>query len=96
MSITVTSNFRPGAFRFVNADVMREVGLLARETIRRRTARGVSADGTPFQPYSAGYAKAKGGALGGGGTVNLAVSGAMLNALQVVGVTENTVTLGFG
>jgi hypothetical protein len=73
---------------------MREVGLLARETIRRRTARGISADGTPFAPYSKSYALQKGKALGPG-PVNLTVSGDMLNALQIVDVTETSVTLGF-
>lgn len=73
---------------------MREVGLLAREIIRRRTISGISADGTPFAPYSKSYALAKAKALGPG-PVNLTVSGAMLNALQVVEVTDTTVTLGF-
>lgn len=73
---------------------MREVGLLVRERIRRRTAQGISADGGPFAPYSVGYAKAKARALGPG-RVNLTASGQMLNALQIVQVTDNTVTLGF-
>lgn len=90
MPVTVTSDFEPGDFKFLDRDVMREVGLLARETIRRRTAAGISVDGTPFAPYSPAYAKRKGGTA-----VNLAVSGQMLNALQIVDVTETTVTLGF-
>jgi hypothetical protein len=94
MGVTVTSNFEPGDLQFTDAAIMREVGLLARETIRRRTARGISADGTPFRPYSPGYALAKAQQLGPG-PVNLTVSGAMLNALQVVDVTDRSVTLGF-
>lgn len=94
MPVTVTSNFEPGDLEFTDREIMREIGLLARETIRRRTARGISADGTPFTPYSPGYAAAKAAQLGSG-TVNLTVSGAMLNAIQIVEVTDKSVTLGF-
>lgn len=95
MPVRITSNFAPGSLRFTDAQVMREIGLLARETILRRTARGISAEGAPFQPYSPRYAKQKRAAVGGGGTVNLSLSGGMLNALQIVDVTDRTVTLGF-
>ncbi len=94
MPVTVTSNFHVGDVRFSNERIMREVGLLARETIRRRTARGISADGLPFAPYSLGYIKQKAKQLGSAAQVNLTVSGAMLNALQIVETTRNTVTLG--
>lgn len=41
--------------------------------VTRTRARGVDADGAPFQPYSEGYAKAKAkhGGMIGGGRVNL-------------------------
>jgi hypothetical protein len=93
--VTVTSNFVVGDVKFTTREIMREVGLLARETIRRRTARGVSADGSPFRPYSAGYTKQKHKQLGKADPVDLTVSGGMLNSLQIVEVTDTTVTLGF-
>jgi hypothetical protein len=82
----------------VTAADMREIGLLAREMIVRRTIAGTDADGAAFAPYSPGYAKAKQKALGSTG-VNLQVSGGMLNDITVVDVqvTEEkaTVTLGW-
>lgn len=74
---------------------MREIGLLVRERVVRRTRAGTSATGAPFAPYSRGYAEQKAKALGGGGTVNLTVSGGMLNALQVLDVTDTSVTVGY-
>jgi hypothetical protein len=77
---------------------MREVGLLAREMIVRRTIAGRDAEGVPFAPYSPAYAKAKRQALGGAG-VNLQVSGGMLNDLTITDVQvtpeKATVTLGW-
>lgn len=96
MPITVTKNFRLADVELTDRALMREIGLLARERIVRRTRQGVDAEGRPFQPYSPGYASAKRRDLGGSGTVNLTVSGAMLNSLQVVEVTDDSVTLGFG
>lgn len=93
--VRISTNFQPGTLRFTSTETMREIGLLAREAIRRRTATGISADGTPFQPYSLRYAQQKARAVGGGAVVNLTLSGGMLNALQIVEVTEKTVTLGF-
>lgn len=78
----------------VTRETMREIGLLARERIIRRTAAGKDEDGQPFRPYSAQYRERKAKELGGG-TVNLQVSGAMLNALTIVDVTDRSVTLGF-
>ncbi len=75
-------------------EVMHEIGLAAREAILRRTARGIDKDGTAFEPYSEGYAKRKADELGTT-DVNLQVSGRMLNDLQIVEETEDTVTLGF-
>jgi hypothetical protein len=40
-------------------DLMREVGLLARERILLRVADSRSTDGSPFAPYSAAYAARK-------------------------------------
>lgn len=95
MGVTVTANFQIGDVRFSSPEIMRELGLLARETIRRRTQRGISADGTPFAPYSPRYVVQKAKALGNASPVNLTASGGMLNALQIVEVTPNRVTLGF-
>lgn len=74
---------------------MRDVGLLARETIIRRTRRGEGSDGQRFRAYSPAYAKQKAQHLGAG-AVNLTVSGGMLNSIQVVETTDRRVTLGFG
>lgn len=95
MGVTVTTNFPVGQRQFTDVAIMREVGLLVRETIRRRTARGIAATGAPFQPYSAAYSKQKAMGLGKAAPVDLTVSGGMLNALQIVEVTKTSVTLGF-
>lgn len=81
----------------VTAEDMREIGLLAREQIVRRTIAGRDARDAAFTPYSPGYAEAKRKALGAGG-VNLQVSGGMLNDLTVtdVQVTENKATVSLG
>jgi len=93
--VTVERSFKALTdLELVTADDMRELGLLARERIVRRTLSGQDADGNPFAPYSAGYAEAKGAALGSS-AVNLQVSGNMLNDLQIVEVTENSVSLGW-
>lgn len=93
--ISITRNFESLVdLKFVTAADMREIGLLARERIIRRTIAGTDATGAPFAPYSAGYAELKGRAVGGGG-VNLQLSGNMLNHLQIVEVTETSVTLGW-
>jgi hypothetical protein len=76
-------------------ELMREVGLLARERIVRRTISGRDAKGGSFQPYSPSYAERKAKEGLGGGTVNLQVSGAMLNDLQITEVTDESVTLGW-
>jgi hypothetical protein len=80
--------------RMVTRETMREIGLLARERIVRRTISGKDAAGQPFEAYSEGYRERKAKELGGG-TVNLQVSGAMLNGLTIVDVTDRSVTLGF-
>lgn len=73
---------------------MREIGLLARERIVRRTRQGLAADGAPFEPYSPDYALQKAAALGIA-RVNLEVSGNMLNHLTIVDLTDTSVTLGW-
>lgn len=86
MGIRVTRTFGPlDHLELVTAEDMREIGLLVRERIIRRTISGVDANGVPFEPYSPAYAKAKRQALGTT-TVNLQVSGAMLNAITITAV----------
>jgi len=95
MPITVSKNFGPLAeLELTNKQLMREIGLLARERIIRRTVSGRDQHDQAFRPYSAGYAKAKAAALGAGG-VNLQVSGDMLNAIQLTDITDTSVTLVF-
>lgn len=79
---------------FSTTDLMREVGLLAREKIYRRTITGLGVN-RPFQSYSSGYAKWKAKHLGSASPVNLQVSGQMLNAMQIVEVTDKSVSIGF-
>lgn len=81
--------------KLTDRQIMREVGLLAREKIIRRTISGRDAKGGSFQPYSPSYAAQKSKEGLGGGTVNLQVSGAMLNDLQITEVTDESVTLGW-
>lgn len=95
MPVVVTLRGRPLAdIPLTNRDLMREVGLLARERILRRTASGLDQDDAPFHPYSAAYALQKAKELGPG-IVNLQVSGGMLGAIVILEITENSVTLGF-
>jgi|ERR1041384_981831 hypothetical protein len=94
--VTVLRTFAPLTdLKFSNAAMMREIGLLARELIVRRTMAGQDATGASFQPYSAKYAEGKAKELGSAEPVNLTVSGGMLRNLQIVEVTENSVTLGW-
>lgn len=81
--------------KFSNVAMMREIGLLARELIIRRTMAGQDATGASFAPYSAKYAERKAKELGSADPVNLTVSGGMLRNLQIIEVTETTVTLGW-
>jgi hypothetical protein len=90
-SVTIKANFGPLAdLKLSSRELMKEIGLLARERIVRRTISGLDEDERAFQPYSPAYAKAKGSAR-----VTLQVSGAMLNAIQITDVTDTSVTLGF-
>lgn len=96
MSVTIRSNIPTNlaTWVLVGRAELREAGLLAIERIRRRTARGQDANGQAFEPYSPGYRERKAKELDAAG-VNLQVSGAMLNALSVIDVTETSVTIGF-
>ncbi len=90
----VTRNFGPlDQIKLTDKALMREVGLMVRERIVRRTRQGVGVDG-PFKPYSPGYATLKAAALGAG-PVNLTVSGGMLNAITITRVEDDEVELGF-
>lgn len=93
MPITVKLSGQP--YTFVDKDLMRNIGLLARELIIRRTAKGLDENGVPFKAYSASYREQKAAATGKASPVNLQVSGDMLNALTIVEVTDKTVSLGF-
>jgi hypothetical protein len=90
MAITLTKALPPLPRDLLTRETMREMALLAREQILRRTAAGVDADGRPFAPYSPTYAKRKSEALGTT-RVTLQVSGRMLGDLKVLdyGVTES-------
>lgn len=91
----VTRNFGPlTSLKPTTPAIMREVGLLARERILRRTAQGQSTDGAPFAPYSQGYAARKQAAVGSS-KPNLSVSGQMLGAIQITRVTDTEVDLEF-
>ncbi len=91
MPVVIARNFGPlDEVELTTRELMREVGLRARELILRRTAAGTDAQGRPFTPYSEGYAKRKGTSR-----VDLKLSGAMLNAITIVETTDDSVTLGF-
>jgi hypothetical protein len=89
VSITLTRNFGSLAdLVLVTKEDMREIGLLARERIVRRTMAGQDASGSQFKAYVPRYAKQKHEALGTS-QVNLQVSGNMLNHITI---TEIEVT----
>jgi hypothetical protein len=102
-TITVERNFPAlDDMTLVTAEDLREIGLLVREQIIRRTRQGLDANGAPFQGYSPRYALQKEGRLGsvfaghgGYGTVNLTVSGNMLNQIVITEVDDESVTLGW-
>lgn len=95
MGVTTSKNFGHLAdLPLTDAALMREVGLLARERIYRRTIAGRDQDDQPFTPYSAAYSGLR-RAEGLSTSVNLQVSGGMLNAMRIVAVTDTSVTLGF-
>lgn len=94
-TVKVTRNFTSLAdLALVTKEDMRELGLLARERIVRRTLQSMGPNGVPFEPLSIGYAAEKLKHLGTA-EPNLQVSGNMLNHMTIVDVTNNTVTLGW-
>lgn len=95
MPVTVTKNFGDlAAIPMTDRTLMREIGLLARERIIRRTLAGNDANEAAFAPYSKGYAADKAKALGSG-HVNLQVSGRMLEGIVLDTITDDSVTLTF-
>lgn len=93
MKIEIKRNFPSLAkLQLTTPALMREIGLLARERIYKRTVSGRDEHDESFTPYSRSYAAKKGGELGTS-SVNLQVSGAMLNAMRVTHVTENSVDI---
>lgn len=93
--MSVTRNFGPlDKIPLTTKSVMREVGLLARERVVRRTRSGQGTDGAAFAPYSPGYAKRKAAELGTS-KPDLTVSGSMLNDITITRVEEDEVDLGF-
>lgn len=96
MAIVIKKSFRSlRELELLTRAQMREIGTLAIERIKRRTLAGQSVDGGAFRDYSTAYAKRKADELGTGSTVDLSVSGEMLNAIAIVDVTAKSVTLGF-
>lgn len=95
MGVTATKNFGHLAdLPLTDSALMREVGLLARERIYRRTIAGRDQHDQAFKPYSAAYSGLR-QKEGLSTSVNLQVSGGMLNAMRIVAVTDTSVTLGF-
>lgn len=96
MGVTVRrTGPRLDEINLTNREVMREIGLLARERIIRRTAAGQDSRGAAFQPYSAAYSARKSKEGLGGGNVTLQVSGGMLRNIQIIEITDNKVVLGW-
>lgn len=93
--VRISRNFGPLAHLPLGSKaLMRNVGLLARERIIRRTVAGEDVRGYPFRRYSPGYEKRKREAIGGRG-VDLQVSGNMLRDIAIVEVTDAKVVLGY-
>lgn len=95
MGIDVSRGNRLSDLKLTDRAFMREVGLLARERVVRRTLAGQDQTGQSFAPYSAKYQVQKAKGLGSASPVNLQVSGRMLQGLVIVDIGDNYVTLGF-
>lgn len=96
MGMRIRRNFAPLTdLKLSTRADMEQIGLLARERILRRTRQGLDYQERPFRPYSAAYGERKRAALGSGGTVDLKVSGGMVDAVTIVALTDTSVTLGF-
>lgn len=95
MKVVVVRNFPPlDKLKLTGRALMREVGLIARERIYRRTISGKDERDESFRPYSPAYAQRKSRELGST-TVTLQASGAMLNAMRVTRVTDTEVDIEF-
>lgn len=93
--VSVVRTGRPlSDLKLSSRELMKEVGLLARERVVRRTVSGIDEHDHAFRPYSAAYAVRKAKEVGGG-PVNLQLSGGMLNAIVITELTDTSVTLGF-
>lgn len=65
-----------------NSALMGQLGNFVNTSIKARTSEGVSAEGTPFEPYSAKYAVWRSKVFGAPvGHVDLTLTGGMFNAL---------------
>lgn len=79
--------------RFPNDSSLRDT--IAQEVLDRiieRTQSGIDKNGQKFKPYSAAYAKAKGVSRD---SVDLTLYGDMLESMDIVDATAETVVLGF-
>lgn len=95
MTIRVSRNFGPLAdLPLSSKAVIRDLLLLARERVIRRTLAGQSSESGAFAPYSPGYRRAKQAALGTS-TPNLQASGAMLNDITISVLSDTKGELGF-
>lgn len=95
MAVIILRNFPPLTdLKLTSREVMHEVGLLARDRIYQRTISGRDQHGDPFAPYTPAYAAQKAKAVGTTG-VTLQLSGAMLNAMRIVRVDDESVEIGF-
>lgn len=78
----------------VHAQVWRDIGEAARSIIHEDTQLGKDWNGKRFKKYSPLYRRTRGKA-GYPTKPDLTVTGNMLNSMSVVGVTSNSVTIGF-
>lgn len=81
----------------VDQALLKDIGDYVVRVIRTRTEAGIDRTGKAFAPYTPGYAAKKAKEGLGGGTVNLTVSGRMLNDMAVtdMGMSPPRVTIGF-
>jgi len=72
------------------AVAMKAVAIEATKIIKERTAKGVDVHGGDFAPYSAKYAREKGGSGRNTSPVDMTVTGALLNDLKLLRVVDST------
>lgn len=93
--MSVSRNFGPlDQIKLTDKALMRDVGLMARERVVRRTRDGKGTENEALKPYSPGYAARKAKELGTT-KPNLTVSGSMLNDIVITRVEDDEVDLGF-